>query len=102
MIDSDRLKNSFFESCKTIVPNVGIGTTSPSGKLHLNSANDTGEQLRLSNNSDSTNWLIGKRSNSYGQANQLFFTYWNGTSFQHALDVLPNGNVGIRLTCLVG
>lgn len=35
MIDSDRLKNSFFESCKTLVPNVGIGTTNPTSQLHI-------------------------------------------------------------------
>ena len=35
MIDSDRLKNSFFESCKTLVPNVGIGTTTPSYTLDV-------------------------------------------------------------------
>jgi hypothetical protein len=87
--------------------NVGIGTTSPSTKLHVTSGT-----FLVNNNSDSTadtglrlvsaigtskyNWMIGAQQNINNGFEITPSTSVNGTTFSTpALTVLQNGNVGI-------
>src|SRR5262249_20880703 len=40
-------------------------------------------------------WLMGKRGASYTPANNLLFSYYNGSTWAEALDITSTGAVGI-------
>ena len=77
--------------------NVGIGTTSPSKKLHVSSNDQSTARIRISNTSasggDNIDLIAG--INNVGQDG---FSIHNATSNQTQLVVLGNGNVGIGTT----
>jgi Chaperone of endosialidase len=82
--------------------NVGIGTAAPLAPLHVYVGNSSGGNLFMSSLGDTSNgWVIGKRGASYSGSNpnNLFFSYYNGTSFTvEPIDIGSNGNVGIGTT----
>ncbi|MBI4947258.1 MAG: tail fiber domain-containing protein [Bacteroidetes bacterium] len=90
---------------------VGIGTTTPKGKLdvtggalQISSPNSGIALMTLGTNiaaAGNNGWLIRNNGNAApysGIADELGFEYWNGTTVTTPLAIKPNGNVGI--SCL--
>lgn len=107
--------------------NVGIGTTSPAGPLHVarssstypavvidtvGSAQNGTSDIQLFTKSSTTGglnattnqgWQISARGDSFSTASQqdrLIFGYWNGSAWNNAggLVLDPSGNVGVGTT----
>ncbi|MFA5023486.1 MAG: tail fiber domain-containing protein, partial [Patescibacteria group bacterium] len=84
--------------------NVGIGTTSPLGKLHVNGVINAGTE---SNTIDISSWAslnanyelagpIGYWGLRTGTNHNINFDVYNGGTQKAALTILQNGNVGIN------
>jgi hypothetical protein len=89
---------------------IGIGTPTPTAKLHLldnttspalclestlNGAGDNTGSLVFTQSS-SNYWLITKRSAAYtSEGNNLFFSYYNGSTWVNPLAMTPTGRLGI-------
>jgi len=77
--------------------NVGIGTTSPSKKLHISGSDQSTARIRLSNTNSSggDNIDLVAGINNVGQDG---FSIYNATSNQTQLVIQGSGNVGIAVT----
>jgi len=84
--------------------NLGVGTATPLGKLHISGAgsdvesileNTTDGNAKITFSSNTKMWSLTKRNSSEGNAFQLYFN--NGTQwiFPAYMTFLPNGNMGI-------
>ena len=80
--------------------NVGIGTDSPSKKLHVSSGDQSTSRIRLSNTNTGGNDIdLVAGINNVGQDG---FSIYNATSNQTQLVVQSGGNVGIGTTSPAG
>ena len=73
---------------------VGIGTTNPSHRLHINS--DGGWQMRLNNSGpDGDDWYIGSSNSEWTAGAGKFLISPVSGSASSALAITSNGNVGV-------
>jgi hypothetical protein len=84
--------------------NVGIGTTSPSGKFEIASFANTYPSAPAitftdtSGDASSNRWIIGNIATTYGTFNIASAPTPSSTTYTSRLSILSNGNVGIGTT----
>lgn len=77
--------------------NLGIGTTNPQSKLHIEGTNNSNSQIQLVNTANNTNWSITPMFND-----DLLSFRANNNNYLQVLNVHASGKVGIGTTDFTG
>ncbi len=85
---------SFFIDANT--SNIGIGTTTPSGLLHMKMiSNSTNDGLTLESNNGSSVWKIHAEEAISGSWGNRALLFYNNTTGKYVMTIGAGGNVGI-------
>jgi len=66
--------------------------------INLQTQNDAGGTIQFGTATTTKGWTFGARGNAWGVAaeqNMAFLSYFNGTTWNQPLNLLPNGNIGV-------